>query len=275
MRFFIVVIIAAFGLSSCSTLDKSRMLKTPTNYKFKEFADSVNYKKDYRIVVDDELSIQMFSNSGYNMVSLGNNGGGFGGGNRGGGGGFGGGSGGGRGGSGGGGGDFGFGYKVRPDSTIKVPIIGNVKVVGLTLTELEEKFEALLKTHVNSPFVIARIFNRRVFLFSGGYDASVIQLYNHNTTLFEVLALSGGVFDEGNASRIKLIRGDLDNPDIYLIDLSTIEGMKHANLNLQAGDIIYIYPFINYASRISTDIGTAMSFLTSLLLVYTLTQNQN
>lgn len=269
MRFLTIVLLAILGLSSCSTLDKSRMLRTPTNYKFKEFVDSVNYKENYRIAIDDELSIQMFSNSGYNMVNLGSRG---------------------IGGSrnigipnpqgvnsrnqqNGQNGQIGLPYKVRPDSTIKVPIIGSVKVVGLTLPELEEKFEELLKTHVNSPFVIARIFNRRVFLFSGGYDASVIQLYNHNTTLFEVLALSGGVFSEGNASRIKLIRGDLKNPDIYLIDLSTIDGMKHANLNLQAGDIIYVDPFINYASRVTQDIGSVLGFLTSILVVYTLTQN--
>lgn len=272
MRFLIIIIIASLGLSSCSTLDKSRMLKTPTNYKFKEFVDSVNYKQDYRIAIDDELSIQMFSNSGYNLVNIGGNGirnSGINNSNissnrR-------------AGGSASSGqqmGQYGISYKVRPDSTIKVPIIGNVNVFGLTLQELEEKFEKILVKHVNAPFVIARIFNRRVFLFSGGYDAKVIQLYNQNTTLFEILALSGGVYQEGNASRIKLIRGDLKNPDIYLIDLSTIEGMREANLNLQAGDIIYVDPFINYANRISQDIGSVMSFLSSVLIVYTLTQTQ-
>ena len=38
------------------------MLKTPVNYKFKEFIDSVDYKESYRIAIDDEILIQMFSN---------------------------------------------------------------------------------------------------------------------------------------------------------------------------------------------------------------------
>jgi len=46
------------------------MLKTPTNYKFKEFVDSVNLKSAYRIAIDDEISIQMYSNDGYNFISL-------------------------------------------------------------------------------------------------------------------------------------------------------------------------------------------------------------
>ena len=168
MRILILLIVLISSLSSCSTLDKSRMLKTPTNYKFKEFLDSVDYKKSYTIAVDDEISVQMYSNDGYNIVNIGGNGqnngragmmtattnqqnrniqnGGS--------------------------------YKVRSDSTIKVPVIGKIKVVGLTLTQIEQKFEALLESQVNSPFVIARIFNRRVYIFQGGYSASVFQLLN-------------------------------------------------------------------------------------------------
>jgi polysaccharide export outer membrane protein len=232
------------------------MLKTPTNYKFKEFLDSADYKKSYRIAVDDEILIQMYSNDGYNIVNIGgnsqNSGGGMGTQNsnqRG-----------------------GLGFKVRSDSTIKVPVIGRIKVVGLTLNQIEVKFESLLATQVNSPFVIARINNRRIFLFQGGYSASIFQLQNENTTLFEVLAQAGGVYEEGNASRIKIIRGDLNNPEIYLVDLSTIDGIRDANLNMQAGDILYIDPFINYGSRISTDISATLGFFSSLLLVYTLIQ---
>lgn len=262
MRSILVIIFAIGLLSSCSTLDKSRMLRTPTNYKFKEFVDSINYKEDYKIAIDDEISIQMYSNDGYNLINIGGNG---------------------RNGSintsntntngsNGSNGRIGFGYKVRSDSTIKVPLIGRVKVVGLTLNEIESKFEYLLNNQVNSPFVIARIFNRRIYVFQGGYQASVFQLQNENTTLFEVLAQVGGVFQEGNASRIKIIRGNLDNPNIYLVDLSTIDGMKDANLNMQAGDIIYIDPFINYPARITSDVGSILGFFTSILLVYTITQ---
>ncbi len=261
MRLFLLLTIVTISLFSCSALDKSRMLKTPVNYKFKEFIDSVDYKASYKIAIDDEILIQMFSNDGYNIVNIGGNyrndniegtlnGVGVGVGNQ----------------------RNGVGYKVRSDSTIKVPVIGRIKVVGLTLNQIEEKLELLLASQVNSPFVIARIFNRRIYIFQGGYTASIFQLQNENTTLFEVLAQAGGVYQEGNASKIKIIRGELSNPEIYLVDLSTIDGIKNTNLNMQAGDIIYIDPFINYGARISNDIGSSLGFISSLLLVYTLIQ---
>lgn len=271
MKNLIFIILTIFALSSCSTLNKSRMLRTPTNYKFKQFVDSISLKSAYKIAVDDEISIHMYSNDGYNFISLtgtgnninqeinntnistqvssqsrirGRN-------------------------------NSGTIFKVRLDSTIKVPLIGRIEVVGLTLNELENKIEEILKTQFNSPFAIVQISNRRVYLFQGGNKAQVVFLNNENSNLFEILATVGGVSEGSNASRIKLIRGDLENPDIYMIDLSSIEGIKTANLSLKAGDIIYIDPFINYGNRITSDIGSILSLFSSILLVYSITQNSN
>ena len=71
-------------------------------------------------------------------------------------------------------------------------------------------------------------------------------------------------------SRIKIIRGDLKNPTIYLVDLSTLEGMKDANLFMQAGDIIYFEPFLNYPSIVLGDIAGIVGTLTSIVLIVTL-----
>lgn len=254
MRNLILFVVAVVSLSSCSTLNKSRMLKTPRNYEFKTFTDSVK-SEPYTIAIDDEIFILLYSNDGYNFISLSgeqrnadqNVGNGQ---NR----------------------NRNDLYKVRTDSTIKVPVIGSVKVVGLTLQQLELRFENLLKNHFNDPFVIASISNKRVFLFKGGSTASVITLDNENTTLFEVIAKSGGLDNESNASRVKIIRGQLSNPEIFMIDLSTIDGMKKSNLNMKAGDIIYVDPYFNYANRLTNDLGSILGLISSLLVIYTLTQ---
>ena len=235
------------NLSSCTimTYTKGRMLRTPVDYRFKEFSDSLS-ALEYRVAVDDEISLQIYANDGYSFTSLV-------------------------------GGEGGVSvqpgqamiYKVRSDSTVKVPILGKVKVVGFTMEELELFFEKRMADYFKSPFVIATIENRRVYLFSGLANASVVNLQNQNTTLFELLASGGGVAG-GNASKIKIIRGDLKNPDIYKIDLSTIEGMQSANLTLQAGDIVYIDPIVNWASVVTSDITGSLGVISTALLIYSL-----
>lgn len=240
----LLVLIAT--INSCSTLSvtKGRMLKTPIDYKYAEFNEET-LMKDYKIAVDDAIQLSMFANDGYSFVMLSNN-------------------------QGAGGIGDGSNFKVRADSTIKVPILGKVKVVGYTLEELENHFECELEKQFQSPFVTAKIDNRRIFVFSGISSASIFVLQNQNTTLFEVLAGVGGVPANSNASKIKIIRGDLKDPEIFLVDLSTIEGMQDANLTMQAGDIVHIDPFINYASIITSDVTNILSVLTTGVLVYTL-----
>jgi polysaccharide export outer membrane protein len=267
---FIGVFILIILVNSCATLNKSRMLKTPLNYEFDKVVDSLRYE-EYRVTIDDEIMFNMYNNNGYSFISLGTGGAGValssaqGSSSGGGGGGM----------AMGGGMGMGMRYKVRPDSTIKVPLIGYIQVVGLTMGELENLMEEKLSHHYKDPFVIARIENKRIFVFNSGNAATIYQLQNQNTTLFEVLAATGGVPANSNASRIKVIRGNAKNPEIYLIDLSTIDGISDAKMIMQAGDIVYIDPFINYANFIVTDIGGVMGLLSSVIIVYSLFLGRN
>lgn len=268
---FIGLIVLIVLANSCATLNKSRMLKTPLNYEFDKVVDSLRYE-EYRVTVDDEIRLTMYNNNGYSFISLGmggagvalssnegtargnniNNMGGV-----------------------AGVGGMGFVYKVRPDSTIKIPLIGYVKVGGLTMNELENIIEEKLSHFYKDPFVITFIENKRIFVFNSGNAATIYKLQNQNTTLFEVLAGTGGVPITSNASRIKVIRGDAKNPEIYLIDLSTVNGISDAKMIMHAGDIVYIDPFINYANFIVTDIGGILGLVSSVIIVYSLFLGRN
>ena len=68
---------------------------------------------------------------------------------------------------------------------------------------------------------------------------------------------------------MKLIRGDLRNPQIQLIDLSTIEGVKQSNLLLQANDIIYVEPTRNLSESILVKISPIVGLFTTIILVMT------
>jgi polysaccharide export outer membrane protein len=91
--------------------------------------------------------------------------------------------------------------------------------------------------------------------------------------LIEVIALSGGVQNNERASNIRLIRGDLNNPEVHIIDLSTIEGMTKANLHVQPNDIIYIEPvrrvLTESLQEVTPFIGLISSVITIVVLITT------
>jgi polysaccharide export outer membrane protein len=146
-------------------------------------------------------------------------------------------------------------------------------MAGLTIKETELMLQDKYSAHYIKPYVIVKILNKRVIVFPGSAgDAKVIPLKYNNTTLIEAIALSGGIADDGKARQVKLIRTNNDKHDVYLIDLSKIEGIKMANMVVQANDIIYIEPRRKISSKIVQEIAPILSIISSLFIVFTYTR---
>lgn len=242
MKKFSPFIILLIFMSSCKVFTPSQMLRTPGDFKYSEFTASQDTQL-YKIAVDDKISFKIATNNGENLINpisgtattMQNTGG---------------------------------EYTVEYDGMIKLPILGRVKISGMTLREAELFLEDRYSKFFNEPFVQLGVTNSKIILFMGGEggSASVMTLERSNTTLFEAIAQSGGISD-GKAYKIKLIRGDLKNPQIYLIDLSTLEGVKNANLVLQANDIIYVQPRNRYPEKFMATVTPYLSLVSFILLI--------
>jgi polysaccharide biosynthesis/export protein len=242
-RYFSFFIILLF-LSSCKIFAPSQMLRTGKDFKYSEFTAAQDTQQ-YVIAPDDKISFTLATNNGENLINPVSAGGTVTA-------------------SGGSGGE----YSVEFDGMVNLPILGRVKMSGMTLREAETFLEESYSKYFNDPFVQLKVTNSKVILFMGGEGgaSSVITLTKENTTLFEAIAESGGISD-GKAFKIKLIRGNLKDPQIYLIDLSTLEGVKKANLVLQANDIIYVEPRNRYPEKFMAVVAPYLSLASFILLI--------
>lgn len=249
MKRVILLFSCLLFLSACN-INPSVMFKVPKNYQYA--VDQTIGNVEYRIAPNDIVGFSVYTNDGFKLVDLTtsaqsvtsavsttnnpNNQ---------------------------------TQFLVEPDGFIKLPIINKVKVSGLTKREAEKMLEEQYATFYNKPFVMLKVINRRVLVFPGSGGAGrVVNIENENTSLIEALALAGGITNTGKAYKIKLIRGDLRNPKVMHIDLSTIEGMKQSNLLIQANDIIYVEPVPRLSQEVLAQITPVVGILTSLVLVY-------
>lgn len=167
-------------------------------------------------------------------------------------------------------------YLVEFDGFCNLPILGRTKISGMTLREAELLLEEKYAELYIDPFVLLNITNRRVTIFPGSDGSGkVITLQNNNTTLIEAIAQAGGISQEGKAYRIKLIRGNLKDPEVYLIDLSKIEGLKYADIILQANDIIYVEPVGVTRRQVISEVAPIFSLVLSALTLMFLVINQS
>lgn len=165
-------------------------------------------------------------------------------------------------------------YFVRPDGYVDLPILGEMYVKGMLRLDLErllrEKYAALF----NDPFLTVTISNRRAFLFTGIGSATVVSLPRENTTLIEVIALAGGLSAGSKSHKIRVIRGDYNNPTIKRVDLSTIHGLKDANMIIQSNDLIIVEPVTRAAPALLNEISPYMALLTTILSLAILLRRQ-
>ncbi|SDK70310.1 polysaccharide export outer membrane protein [Catalinimonas alkaloidigena] len=162
-------------------------------------------------------------------------------------------------------------YLVRYDGTTKLPLVGDVKLAGLTHYQADSVLAERFSEFYEDPFVICRVNNRRVFILggsSGRGGGQVVDLENENTNLIEILARSGGVGSFANAGNIRLIRGDLKNPTVQIINLQTIEGLRQAELQVLPNDIIYIEPGRRNVFEGLRDVSPFIGLTSSLITLY-------
>lgn len=163
-------------------------------------------------------------------------------------------------------------YVVRMDGTAELPVIGSIKVQGYTTIQLEDTLTELLSKNYINPFVQIRLSNQRIIIFPGRGEAKVVYLSNVNTTLLEVIALAGGLSEDARANSIKLIRKNKNKREIYKIDLSTIKGLKQAEMIVQSNDYVYVDVKPRIASSVLTEVSPWLSILTTAILIFTLTR---
>ncbi|WP_017730233.1 polysaccharide biosynthesis/export family protein [Nafulsella turpanensis] len=165
-------------------------------------------------------------------------------------------------------------YLVQENGLVKLPMIGEIELEGYTLPQADSVLSRAYNEYYKESFVLTSFVNKRVVVL-GATGGMVIPLPNENMSLLEVLALAGGIAGKGKAYNIRLISGDLDNPQVQLIDLSTIEGMRQASLQVHSGDIVYVEPMRKVLTETIRDITPVVSLVTSALTLLVIIVNLN
>ena len=171
-------------------------------------------------------------------------------------------------------------FLVQADGTVVLPMVGRMRLSGLSLLQADSVLAIRFNEYYKDAFVSTRVTNNRVIIL-GAAGGKVISLVNDNMNLLEVLALAGGIDgasgsggtsgfyrNGGRADNIRIIRGNLKNPRVQQVDLSTLDGMRRASLQIEPNDIIYVEPIRRPLLDALVDAGPVLS-LTSLLFTTT------
>lgn len=240
-------------MQSCNILNPNNMLHTDRHYVFDTLLQDSAYSTEFHIGPNDVIEFRLFANDGFKMVDIISSSSGNSNANtilR-----------------------QGFEYSLDKDGIVRLPIIGNENLLGMTVRQAEDHLQKRYSEYYVNPYVIIKVINRRVIIFPGEPgQAKVITLQNNNTTVLEALAQTGGISTNGKANNVKLIRHTSDPKKpikVYKLDLAKIHpGLEDGNIVLQSNDVIYVEPRRQLATKTLREITPVLSLTTSLITFY-------
>lgn len=228
-------------LNSCKVFFPDRLFKIETDKL--AMSDTLRTPKEYVIRPGDLLAMGVFSNNGYQLVDvLTQENSSF----------------------------SAMKYLVRSNGFAILPMLDSVSVAGMSIAQAEQMLAQKYSYYFVNPFIRIDVTNRNVYVFRGRTGAQVVTLDHDNTNLIEVIAKAGGVPIGGKAYRVRILRGDLNNPTVFDIDLSTVEGMQKANLTMVANDVVYIESRLTSSDVLSQYLPVLTFVSTTLALVLTI-----
>jgi polysaccharide export outer membrane protein len=134
------------------------------------------------------------------------------------------------------------GYLVDHHGEIKLPMIGKVKVTGLTTSVVGEQIEQKLQTYLSQPTVNVRILNFKIAVLGDVLKPDNYKIPNERITIMEALSMAGDLNITAKRDNIILIR-EIDGKREYIpMDISSSKIFQSPYYYLKNNDVIYVQP---------------------------------
>lgn len=135
-----------------------------------------------------------------------------------------------------------YSYQIDQMGDINFPVLGKIKLAGLTRIQAENKIKALLKDYIVNAGVILRVLNFKVSVLGEVSKPGEINVTGDRITILEALSKAGDMTIYGKRKEILLIREKDGVQTITPIDITKSDFITSPYYYLAHNDVLYIKP---------------------------------
>ncbi|RZK42728.1 MAG: sugar transporter [Hymenobacter sp.] len=134
------------------------------------------------------------------------------------------------------------GYLVDKNGAVNFPVLGAVKLAGLTKEQATSKMITEIKQHIKDPTVNIRFLNFRITVIGEVNKPSSFTIPTERVNLVEALALAGDMTPYGKRENVLIIRESDGVRTTTRVNLNDKEVLNSPYYYLQQNDIMYVEP---------------------------------
>lgn len=159
------------------------------------------------------------------------------------------------------------GFLIDEEGMIILPLVGKVKLAGLTTREASALLTKSLDKYLQQPTVNVRIINFKVSVLGEVARPSVYTIPNESITLPEALGLAGDLTIYGKRNNILVIRETEGKRAFNRVDLTKRDFFNSPYYYLHANDVIYVEPTAGRITSTDRAVQLAPVVLSGLSIV--------
>ncbi|SDD19419.1 polysaccharide biosynthesis/export family protein [Pedobacter soli] len=145
------------------------------------------------------------------------------------------------------------GYRVNKDGMINLPVVGNVRLEGLTIEQAQNTISRELDKYVKKPVVDIQLVNFKVTVIGEVNRPSNFTVQGDNINLLQALGMAGDMTVYGKRDNVLVIREQNGQRVMKRLNLNNQDVMNSPFFFLKQNDIVYVEPDKSKASEYSTN----------------------
>ena len=164
------------------------------------------------------------------------------------------------------------GYVVNNEGYIQFPILGRVKIGGLTKEEAIQKITAILQEYLQDPIVNIRFLNYRITVIGEVNKPSTFTVPTEKINLLTALGMAGDLTVYGKRENILIIREEGGKRTMTRVNLNNKDILDSPYFYLQQNDVVYVEPVETKAAQASltrSNISIALAAASVLAIILT------
>lgn len=135
-------------------------------------------------------------------------------------------------------------YTVDENGTIDIPVLGKVKIGGLTRSEAAQKIQSQLRdgAHLLDAIVTINSYDQYVTILGEVKTPGRININRDNITLLEAIGQAGDLTIQARRDRIRVTRQEGSESRTYFVDIRSKDLLNSPVYNLRQNDVVYVEP---------------------------------
>lgn len=135
------------------------------------------------------------------------------------------------------------GFLVDKNGNVAIPMLGNIKVAGLTTYEARQLIAENASKFFKDPTVQVRFANFKITVIGEVAKPATYTLPNEKVTLLDAIGLAGDLTIYGKRENVMLIRDNLNGEKEFIrFNLNSYDTFQSPYFYLQQNDVIYVEP---------------------------------